>query len=151
MELSSAEARGGSAPHFLSAKWEALLERGRPLSIHCGHSLAGLSGAMSILVLWAAALLYIFPPLWMMIRRGWPIRAGLTMVAAALLPWVEAFAFKDGPWPPGAGIAMAFTAMLLFIAVATIATVIVLALVRLHRSAKGSGATRIASSRGSSQ
>ena len=77
-------------------------------------------------------LLYVILPAWML-SRGWPIRAGIAMMVAALLPWAVLFATEPPPWGPGAGIALMITAAMLLLALVPIAIGIGSAMLRLLR------------------
>jgi hypothetical protein len=59
--------------------------------------------------------LYVSIPLWMLVR-GWPFRAGLLMVFAALLPWIVWLTTIRGRLGPGAGIVMMLTGLMLLLA-----------------------------------
>ena len=86
---------------------------------------------MIALLVWAAVLLYIFPPLWMLVRKGWPIRAGLTMLAASLLLLLPMIGTVN-ELPPAAGIlAFAFVPFVL-LAIAVICGGLIAALVRSY-------------------
>jgi hypothetical protein len=87
---------------------------------------------MTGLVVPISILLYLILPAWML-SRGWPIRAGIAMMFAALLPWAVVFATEPPPWEPGAGIALMFTAAMLLLAFVPIAIGIGYAMLRLLR------------------
>ena len=70
-------------------------------------------------IIWAAVLLYIVPPAWMLARKGWPVRAGLTMLAASLLPIIAMAASREG-LSPGAGVALFMLGPFVLIALLTI-------------------------------
>ena len=65
-------------------------------------------------------LLYVIVAAWLLCR-GWPIRAGLGMLAAALLPWVIWFIALPHPWGPGLGIVAFLTLAQLLVALLPIA------------------------------
>lgn len=71
---------------------------------------------MSGILLPLSWLIYIVPPVWMLIR-GWPIRASLVMFIAALLPWAVWLVTVPKPWGPGAGFFILITALQLLLAV----------------------------------
>ena len=71
-------------------------------------------------IVWAAVLLYIVPPLWMLAGKGWPVRAGLTMLAASLLPFAAMVASGEGR-SPGAGMAAFMLGPFVLVALLTIA------------------------------
>jgi len=74
---------------------------------------------IGVAIVWAAVLLYIVPPIWMLVRKGWPVRAGLTMLVAAMLP-VAAMVASGEDLSPGAGMAVLMLAALVLIALLTI-------------------------------
>ncbi len=63
----------------------------------------------------SAFLLYLFPGFWMLFRKRWPIRAGLAMLCACILPFGPLF-WSDEPIAPGTG--MLILAVLPFVALA---------------------------------
>lgn len=75
---------------------------------------------IGVAIIWTAVLLYIFPPIWMLARKGWPVRAGLTMLVASLLP-VASMAASGDDLTPGAGVAVFMLAPFVLIALLTIA------------------------------
>ena len=80
----------------------------------------------------AALLLYIFLPLWMVVRKGWPIRAGLTMLLASLIPLVPIL-FVEGEYPPGAGLLLLVVAPFVLLALLAIIAGILAAALRTVR------------------
>lgn len=70
-------------------------------------------------IVWAAVLLYIFPPIWMLVRKGWPVSAGLTMLVASMLP-IAAMVASGEDLSPGAGMAVLMLAPFVLIALLTI-------------------------------
>jgi hypothetical protein len=83
-------------------------------------------------IVWAAGLLYIVPPAWMLARKGWPVRAGLTMLAASLLP-VAAMLAAGEDLPPGAGLALLMLAPFVLVALLTIPGGALANALRAHR------------------
>lgn len=90
------------------------------------------------LLIWAAALLYIFPPLWMLARKGRAMRAGATMLAASLLPLLP-LAAAEGELSPGAGMSALAIAPLALLAALLICGGSVAWLMRLNRRRRISG------------
>lgn len=81
-----------------------------------GHTrIAVITLGMVDLVLPLSLLLYVVVPT-LLLMRGLPIRAGLAMIAVALLPWVIWTIAVPKPWGPGAGIALLLTAVQLLLA-----------------------------------
>jgi hypothetical protein len=68
----------------------------------------------------------------MLTRKGWPIRAGLTMLLASLLP-LAPILFVDGEISPGTGIHMLAAASFVLLALLTIGGGVVVALIRAAR------------------
>ena len=83
-------------------------------------------------MVWAAVLLYIFPPPWMLVRKGWPIRAGLTMLAASLLPLLPMIG-TERELPPGAGIPAFALAPFVLLAMVVICGGVLAGFVRFYR------------------
>ena len=84
------------------------------------------------LLVWAAVLIYIFPPLWLLVRKGWPIRAGLTMLAASLLPLLPMIE-TERELPPGAGVPAFVLAHFVLLAMAVVCGGILAGFVRSYR------------------
>ena len=55
------------------------------------------------MILAAAILIYWFAAFWMLFAMGWPIRAGLLMIIACVLPFSPLFV-TDEPIGPGTGL-----------------------------------------------
>jgi hypothetical protein len=81
-----------------------------------------------------APLLFLGPPVWMA-SKGWPIRAGLTMLLAAILPTAVMVAETDD-LPPGAGFVIFVAIPFVLIALLTIIGGIVAAVVRAIQRAR---------------
>jgi hypothetical protein len=74
--------------------------------------------------------LYIGLSLWMLVR-GWPIRAGISMIFTALSPWFIWLTSIEGRLGAGAGIAMMITAAMLLLALVPIGIGLCLAVAKL--------------------
>jgi hypothetical protein len=90
------------------------------------------SELMTGLALPISWLLYIVLPTWMLLR-GWPLRACLTMIITALLPWAVFILMVPHPWGPGAGIVLFVTALQLLLALVPLTISVVSATSRLIR------------------
>lgn len=86
---------------------------------------------MFAVIMLLAPLLFIVPPLWML-SKGWPIRAGLTMLLAATCPIAGMLANNDD-LPPGAGLLVFAALPLVLVAVLIIMGGVVAAAVRAIR------------------
>jgi len=69
-----------------------------------------------------------------MLGRGWLIRAGIAMIFAALLPWAVWLLQIQGPWGPGAGIALMATAAMLLVALVPIGLGVARTILRYARA-----------------
>lgn len=85
------------------------------------------------MILTSAILLYLFPALWMLFRKRWPVRAGLSMIGACVLPFLSLLT-TDEPMGPGGGILI--LAILPFVALALLIILVgtIQALVRQVRA-----------------
>lgn len=86
----------------------------------------------------AITVLLFIPPIWML-SKGWPIRAGLAMLLAVLLPIAAMLAAYDD-LPPGVGMVLFAAIPFLIVAMLVLAGGIIAAAVRLakrHSSVRG--------------
>ena len=93
---------------------------------------------MSGLIVPMSLLLYVVLPIWML-SRGWPARAGLAMVVAALLPWMVWYLAVPEPWGPGAGLAALLTALMLLVALVPLLIGVILSVLRFARLRRSAG------------
>jgi hypothetical protein len=70
---------------------------------------------MNGLIMFLSMTFYLILSCWML-TRGWPMRAGITMMSLALLPWAVWLSVMQGPLGPGAGIHLMVTAVMLLLA-----------------------------------
>lgn len=83
--------------------------------------------------------LYILLPVWLL-SRGWPTRAGVAMIVAALLPWIVWLFALSEPLGPGAGIALLLTACMLLLALVPLVIGIMQTVMRAVKARRGPAA-----------